>query len=296
MTCSLALALVTGGQYYLNARDDFGHAELYGEGIHTEEAPLPEYREGHSTSYVDSHVLTCGDDYSDADTSCVELTSEGWMPHSTLTGRRKGHSSAVMLGRLYLLGGHTSPQTSEILFPSDVTQWFPGNSLAVNTWESCSVKITPEVYIITGGSESPNEVWQYDITKGTQTRLADMIYGRSSHGCAFVKDDNSGNMGIIVAGGELNNKATSTTEFYILDQGLWRQFGDLNTKRTGVRLTVIQGGKVFAMGGSDGGTHRHISVEKLNLESESWSFTEDMIEARKYHAITTVPAEMFQYK
>jgi len=294
LSCLPALALITGGQDPHSVL----HSEVYGLGVHKVEPSLTELRECHTLDYVDGHIVLCGDFYGINEKSCMELKSTRWFQHSTLRVPRKGHSSVVARSTLFLLGGYSSQRSSEFNEPLenlDDNVWIQGEELLEKTSYSCAAKISPEVFLITGGQELPRSAWQYNISSEVSTRLADMTHSRYSHGCVYVKDEaNSGHVGIVVAGGAMN-AALSSSEIYGLEQGVWMDLGDLNVARQGVRMVVIQEDKVLAVGGGPGGNERHGTVESLNLNSGLWSFAEDMLEPRKYHALTAVPNNMFSY-
>ena len=111
-------------------------------------------------------------------------------------------------------------------------------------WYSCSVKISPEEYVVTGGTESSSSVVAYNVTSGSHTRLPSMSVERYAHGCALVKHGASGETGVLVAGGAGRAGAGRSSEFFSLETGTWRRVGDLTVEREGVRLAVVQGGAV----------------------------------------------------
>ena len=72
---------------------------------------LPEPREEHSQS----GLLSCGGYHDNVRTTCTEFASGEWTPSHNLTEDRKTHTSWNAPDGIILLGGWSSPNTSELL-------------------------------------------------------------------------------------------------------------------------------------------------------------------------------------
>ena len=79
----------------------------------------------------------------------------------------------------------------------------------------------------------------------------------------------------------------STSEMYDITSGEWSSTGNLTSDRIGMRMVVL-GDNILAMGGHDGGSTSS-SVDKFNLTSMEWKFTEEMLVPRNSFAVTGVP-------
>ncbi len=82
-------------------------------------APLPDKRDGHTTTLLDSAaVLVVGGENANsvrADTYTYDLTSDSWSPADGLTKPRSGHVAVLITdGRLLVIGG-SSDGSCEIL-------------------------------------------------------------------------------------------------------------------------------------------------------------------------------------
>ena len=73
---------------------------------------LPDGRYDHTMDTMDS-LLLCGGSYSP--TTCLTFSSGKWINTTTLAEERADHSSWQSEQGLVLMGGYTSPNTSEIV-------------------------------------------------------------------------------------------------------------------------------------------------------------------------------------
>jgi len=283
MTCPAALALVTGGY---NADQS---VEIYSsEGSCNRHLPdLPDKRYVHTVNFVDGILLLCGGGSSITRTSCLEMDKDFTMvPHSTTTVERGWHSSVVMGGQLTLLGGeYPSYNSTEFIYPRFSGSWSQGYNLIEETVEACAVKLTWDTFLVTGGGYNTHVVL-YNNTDGTGRRLQDLNYGRQKHGCTLVQNETY--TGVMVAGGWTGSDTLSSTEVMDIAEGTWQMAGNLNTGRDGLRILVLED-KIVAMGGFHGGGSYLSSVEQFDVSTLTWSDTTELLTARSFHAVTTLP-------
>ena len=105
---------------------------------------------------------------------------------------------------------------------------------------------------------------------------------------------------MLVAGGytrghNLNVDILAHSELLDLSTGMWRRVGDLNMKRDGLDMVVIEGGKILAMGGENGTTSLK-TVEMFQMETETWVYQEDMLMVRDWLSVAAVPIKMITNK
>jgi len=302
MTCPAALALVTGGTK-IKERS----VELYSSDGSCNKflPPLPHRRKFHTIDNVNGDILLCGGSRSRQRTSCLKMSENSTMVHhSTTTGERREHSSVVMGGQLILIGGQKpSRNTTEFISPSLSSNWTEGFLLQEESISACAVKLTWDTFLVTGGYHTRTHVVLYNITDGTGRRLKnDLNYARWGHGCTLVQNETY--TGVMVAGGYREDDHSyihGSTE--LLDvtklEGTWVKAGRLNIPRSELSIVVLED-KTLAMGGSDGvqtnNGHSLSSVEQFNLSTFSWTYSRPLLQARGWHAVTTVPATMFKDK
>ena len=124
-----------------------------------------------------------------------------WSLHSNFSQSRDGHSSAVMLGSLHVMGGYFFPNTSEFFNPDDEFGWQKGQDLEYESRLGCAVKISPEVFLLVGGQNSLTTVVEFNVRSGTKSRRADLLQGRYWHSCVLIKNREKNFRGVLVAGG-----------------------------------------------------------------------------------------------
>ena len=139
--------------------------------------------------------------------------------------------------------------------------------------------------VVTGGVDHPRHVVQYNVTDGSARRLPDLLTGRWDHGCTRLTD------GLLVAGGGWTGSPGRSAEMYETSSDTWREVGQLNIARTGLAITVL-GEKILAMGGAVGYGQYNSSVEQFSRETMTWNMTNELRQARAFHAVTNVPAAL----
>merc|ERR1711962_253220 len=99
----------------------------------------------------------------------------------------------------------------------------------------CTMKISEEVIVLTGGSSTEDLVTEYQLSDGRETALTRLTQGRESHACG-VYQDTDGQQVLLVTGGF----GVSSTEIatYTSSRSLsWRivETGELPSERSGLR-------------------------------------------------------------
>ena len=125
--------------------------------------------------------LACG---GGGGTSCFKWNSASgtWVKSHTLKERRGGHVSWATASGVYLIGGESSPRTSEKLKVDGSVQY--GFGLKYDTLYACSIPDS-DVIIITGGmgNEQQNKRVSVYNEAGWQRDLTPLNEGRQVHAC-----------------------------------------------------------------------------------------------------------------
>lgn len=114
---------------------------------------------------------------------------------------------------------------------------------------------------------------------GTWTLAASVRTPRDGHTATLLPNGN-----LVVAGGENNNQALSSSEVYSPMTGAWTVSGNLNVARSNADALLLASGSVLVAGGCVSnclGATTH-SAELYNSVSGSWTSTGSMITARTY--------------
>jgi len=284
LACEPALTLVTGGDKALDS------VELYSSSTNSCRLALPSLPSlysDHSLDYVDGQILLCGGYFTGS--SCVTmLPNSTWTKHSNLTSKRAHHSSGVHRDFLRLFGG----LDSSVEYWHQGGEWKESNSLPPEVpIDGCATDISSTEVILTGGHSCPECVFTFSWEDGKVERLADMLEGRSSHGCTTYLDPEDGEPRVIVAGGWSGHNMR-TAEVYNPRTGRWRVVGDLTGPRRGLTLTNSEGGKVLALGGRY--SIQQGTVDIFDPDLEIWTVGPSLARARAYQATTAVPMSRFK--
>ena len=119
-----------------------------------------------------------------------EIYQEGsWQHLQNTTVRRRYHSSAATKEAVLLIGGRGSK----------TTEWIPVNGSAARQGpftvrhgsRHCTIQISDDIIVVTGGEETYNYVTQYHLTDDTETHLTPLLgEGRYDHACGVYQDTN----------------------------------------------------------------------------------------------------------
>ena len=121
--------------------------------------------------------------------TCDELTPTCWQLWRQTLHYRKYHTSAVTSQGLLLIGGHSSPDTTELL-PWDGGEAREDFTLRHDTFNHCSIQTGPATIVLTGGEWEYTEklVTEYsDIaswpSSPTYRQLPHLLHKRNAHAC-----------------------------------------------------------------------------------------------------------------
>merc|ERR1711892_369722 len=159
----------------------------------------------------------------------------------------------------------------------------------VTSDDPCSVTVSWDAYVTTGVYDVTNGTFRNTILVNTSnetvTVLEPMNIERKNHGCAHYKKD--GVDYVLVAGGQMNADLDSS-EVLNLSTGQWEVTGNMSVPRRGLRLAVVEGGKVLATG-----LGHMTGVEEFDVHQKMWKAVETPLRLmRNNHAITPIPASL----
>ena len=135
---------------------------------------------GPTANLVSGELVACFDD------SCDIYDNGEWNHLVDTRERRIYHSTAVKDDRLLLIGGMDSRTTEWI--PLDGSPSHPGPFDIRHGYEHCTLQISNEIIIVTGGSGTGSYVTEYHLSgNGNETPLSPTIKGRESHACGVYR-------------------------------------------------------------------------------------------------------------
>ena len=124
--------------------------------------------------------------------ACFEHTCEiyegSWKHLQNTRVTRKDHSSATTKDAVLLIGGAHS-NTSEWI-PVDGSPAQPGPFRVRHGHRHCTIQISADVIVVTGGRDTYDYVTQYRLSDGYETPLASLGEPRHMHACGVYQDTN----------------------------------------------------------------------------------------------------------
>ena len=116
-----------------------------------------------------------------------EIYREGsWQHLQYTTATRRFHSSATTEDAVLLIGGDNSNSTEWI--PVNGSSALPGPFTVRHGNSHCSIQISEDIIVVTGGRFTDNYATQYRLTDGSETPLTPFGQGRVSHACGVYQN------------------------------------------------------------------------------------------------------------
>ena len=119
-------------------------------------------------------------------TSCDIYQEGAWEHLQDTIHERRYHSAVGLRENLLLIGGQYSKSTEFI--PVDGSDASPGPFTVRHGYWHCTMKISEEVIVVTGGSSTEDLVTEYQLTDGRETALTTLTEGRGAHACGVYQD------------------------------------------------------------------------------------------------------------
>ena len=136
---------------------------------------------GPTANFVAGQLVGCNEN------SCEKYNDNSWTKIADTRSRRYWHSSAQYEDRILLIGGHDSNSTEWI--PTDGGSPTPGPFDIRHGGEHCTIQVSSDLIVVTGGQDSLNYVTEYQLTgDATGTAMTPLIYARSGHACGVYQE------------------------------------------------------------------------------------------------------------
>ena len=119
-------------------------------------------------------------------TSCDTYQEGAWEHLQDTIHERRSHTAVGLQTRLLLIGGMDSDSTEFI--PVDGSVASPGPFTVRHGYDHCTMKISEEVIVVTGGWGTFDLVTEYQLSDGRETALKPLTEGRGYHACGVYKD------------------------------------------------------------------------------------------------------------
>lgn len=189
------------------------------------------------------------------------------------------------------------------LFSTYSELWSPGNAL-LGGWRSAggllttlrrrsALSVTGDGLFVAGGERSPEAQW-FSLPSGQATALLPMSDPREDHATVALNDGT-----VLVFGGVDDTRevriSLDSSETWDVKAKRWRNAGDLVVSRAGATGTLLDDGRVLAVGGWSGRQSARGSDSSVTKTTElwdpvtrKWRRTGDLLEGRFEHTATVL--------
>jgi len=244
------------GQYFLNGGESIDYLvnnDVCNTMVDPTELQLATARGGAVSEAVAGSILLCGGRDTEGtirdDCLAYNYTENLWAEHSNLLAPREEAASAVVDGKMFILGGIIEgEQTGSVeVWDEDLQQWIDGPEMPEVRARFCAVAVpgSDDRFLAVVGGEMDGELLSSMKTLDLQTNEWRMQAGelrvpRKDQACVATRLDDE--EGILVTGGvDADNRPLSSVEFYSIDRQEWLSLADLTLPRTEHGLAVVNG-------------------------------------------------------
>ena len=281
-------AIFVAGGYAL---DFVGHVEMLSDtgtcGLHLQDMPVPKSRG--VAQYVGGQVVVCaGRSREESYTrTCVglDISTGGWFDRGDLKEGREDASSALVGGKMVVLGGWNGQDLldSVEIYDSLQDRWqeVSGWRLSQSRYQHCSAA-QGNMLIVAGGYPTLRTVEILKLGGGDWTGwepLEDMTTGRIAHACTMTVL--GGDAVLVVSGGQNGGEFLSSVEYLSLgmEDAAWVNLSPMQQPRRNHALLeinyslLIVGGDTSYYTEGVGFSYQLVGeVEQLNLtEGGNWT-------------------------
>ena len=142
---------------------------------------------GPTVNLVSGRLVACMED------TC-EIYQEGsWQDLQRTTVTRYYHSSATTEEAVLLIGGYSDESSDHA---EHTTEWIPVDGAAAQPGpfkvrhgpRHCTIQLSSDIIVVTGGRDTGDFVTQYHLTDGADTPLPPLGQPRWAHACGAYQD------------------------------------------------------------------------------------------------------------
>ena len=135
---------------------------------------------GPTVNLVLGEIVACYED------SCDIYNNGKWNHLVNTREKRTSHSTAVKDDRILIMGGSVSRSTEWISVDGSPSQ--PGPCDIRHGQLHCTLQISNEIIIVTGGEDTESYVTEYHLSgDGNETPLSPLTTGRLYHACGVYR-------------------------------------------------------------------------------------------------------------
>ncbi|XP_061832638.1 kelch-like protein 3 [Nerophis lumbriciformis] len=198
----------------------------------------------------------------------------------------------VSIPKVMMVVGGQAPKAIRSVECYDVQEdrWYQVAELPSRRCRAGVVSVGGRVYAVGGFNSSLRErtVDVYDGGRDQWSPVASMQERRSTLGAAMLG-------GLLYAVGGFNGSiGLSTVEVYDPKSNEWTNVTSMNTRRSSVGVGVVDGCKLYAVGGYDGASRQCLStVEEYDPVSDQWCYVADMSTRRSGAGVGVLSGQLY---
>jgi len=260
---------------------------------------MPEKRFKHTQS----GLISCGGNGNGPGYSCLSFAGGSWKKHgTTLVSRRVSHNSWNQGDKVMLIGGYSSPKTTETISSNGIHQ--ATFNLEHSSRNTCVISLNNS-FVVTGGKPARDIITKIVTLyndAGYVRELPELAQGRWSHSCGFYVNKEH-KIVLVVAGGVdmtptkygWGTKFLTSSEMLIYDEATaWTWGKPLPSPYLAHPKGVSVGNRFFLTGGRDS-NDKYVKDVLMLTEDGDWKVTGSMKYGRSRHGVSTVPGETVEY-
>src|SRR3990172_3655962 len=274
----------------------------FAQGSWTKIGDMTENRFGHTVDELNGKLYVVGGVHTETSTyprtTLVYDRSSGEWTQIPLANNkiRNCHTSCIVDGKMYVMGGNDSSSTLSTMdmFDPSTGEWVSKNSMSTDRGLAACASIEGKIYVM--GGMQMNEfsglstVEVYNTTNDIWMQVADMPTNRWGHSAVAL------NGKIYVFGGRSANYPYTSVEMYDAQTNTWTTKSNMPTARYCLTTCVLDD-NIFAIGGwfFSGGGPFYDKVEIYNPESDEWLTERPLPVARAVLASIVLDGKIYVY-
>ena len=206
----------------------------------------------------------------------LDLVTKRYTTLAPMITARRFHATAVVDGKLYVIGGENDDDPLPSVECLDLEAWQWSEVAPMSTPRLCAgvAVLGGKIYVVGGtpnGLQILSSVESFDPATGIWTAVAPMNTPRSAHGVVSAQ----GKLFAVGGCGEDDqgqDEDLKSVECFDPSTGIWTTINPMNEARFELGVAVL-GDKFFAIGGEDNEFNKFSSVECLDLSVPNSAWT-----------------------
>lgn len=231
----------------------------------------------------------------------ISLDINAWKKVKDMPSAKMGHSSCVLDGKIYAIGGSPSTLSNPAkkglaVYDPFQDTWITKTSMSEGRANLATCVVNEMIYAIGGGQnfyDSPlKTIEKYDPENDIWTPQSDMPRARIGLVVAVV----DGKM-YIIGGADADETPIAEVDIYDPATNSWTTGTQLPTPRSHLAASVLNG-EIYTMGGTFGPSANYDGLRKVEVykpATNAWTTKADIITGRRYISACTLNGRVYLF-